>query len=103
MHQHCKLVRLSQTVKVSKAKEANHYGAPQYSQAPSMDRLRLTGANMGRVFNCRSSCMHDINFHPFKAKLPSLKLKTPYSTTLWSIPLRYRAPPLDYDRLSQNP
>jgi hypothetical protein len=41
-----------------------------------MDKLQLTGQNLGLVCNSRSGCLHDVHLHSFIAKLPNLKLKT---------------------------
>ncbi len=42
----------------------------------SMDKLQITGQNLGRVFNSKSGCMYPMHLCCCEAKLPSLKLKT---------------------------
>ncbi len=42
----------------------------------SMDKLQLKGQNLGRVFNSRSVCVHDMQSRCYETKLPDLKLKT---------------------------
>jgi hypothetical protein len=41
-----------------------------------MDKLQLTGRNLGQVFNSRSGCLYAIHLCCYKAKRPNLKLKT---------------------------
>ena len=41
-----------------------------------MDKLQLTGRNMGRVFNFRNGRVHVVRFLCYGVKLPNLKLKT---------------------------
>jgi hypothetical protein len=41
-----------------------------------MDKLQLTGQNLGRVFKFRRGCIHVIQLYYFETKLPKLKLKT---------------------------
>jgi hypothetical protein len=41
-----------------------------------MDKLDLTGQNLGRVFNFGSGRVHAVHFLSCGAKLPNLKLKT---------------------------
>jgi hypothetical protein len=41
-----------------------------------MDKLKLTGRNLGRVFKFRRGCLHSIQLYYFETKLPNLKLKT---------------------------
>jgi hypothetical protein len=41
-----------------------------------MDKLQLTGQNLGRVFNFRNGCVHAIHFLCYGVKLTNLKLKT---------------------------
>jgi hypothetical protein len=42
----------------------------------AMDKLQLTGQNLGKVFNFRSDHLHGPNFWCYLVKLPNLKLKT---------------------------
>jgi hypothetical protein len=44
--------------------------------AAIMDKLQLTGQNLGRVFNFRSGCVHAVHLLYYGVKLPNLKLKT---------------------------
>jgi hypothetical protein len=41
-----------------------------------MDKLQLTGQNLGRVFNFRNDRVHAVHFLCYGVKLPNLKLKT---------------------------
>jgi hypothetical protein len=41
-----------------------------------MDKLQLTGQNLGRVFNFRSGHLHAAAFLVSSVKLPNLQLKT---------------------------
>jgi hypothetical protein len=38
-----------------------------------MNKLELTGQNLGRVFNFRNGCLHAMQLHCFETKLPALK------------------------------
>ncbi len=42
----------------------------------SMDKLQLTGRNLGRVFNFRSGHLHAVHLWCYTLKLPNLKLNT---------------------------
>jgi hypothetical protein len=52
-----------------------------------MDKLQLTGRNLGRVFNFRYVHLHAEHFWCFQVKLPNLKLKTLPKQLLGSLPL----------------
>jgi hypothetical protein len=54
-----------------------------------MDKLQLTGQNLGRVFNCRSGCMGALHLCCYEAKRPNLKLKTQPKQLLGSLPLAF--------------
>jgi len=41
-----------------------------------MDKLQLTGQNLGRVFNFRYGRVHAVHLLCYGVKLPNLKLKT---------------------------
>ncbi len=41
-----------------------------------MDKLQLTGQNLGRVFDSNSDRVYDIQLHFSEAEQPNLKLKT---------------------------
>jgi hypothetical protein len=41
-----------------------------------MDKLKLTGQNLGRVFNFRSGRLHAATFLALSVKLPNLRMKT---------------------------
>jgi hypothetical protein len=41
-----------------------------------MDKLQLTGQNLGRVFNSKTGFMYPMRLYCFEAKLNNLKLKT---------------------------
>jgi hypothetical protein len=55
----------------------------------SMDKLQLTGQNLGRVFNSRSGCMCAMHLCYYEAKLPNLKLKTWPKQLLGSLPITF--------------
>ncbi len=52
-----------------------------------MDKLQLTGQNLGRVFNFRFGHLHAEHFWCYQVKLPNLKLKTQSKQLLGSLPL----------------
>jgi len=54
---------------------------------PSMDKLQLTGQNLGRVFNFRSDHLHAATYLVSSVKLPNLQLKTQPKQLLGSLPL----------------
>jgi hypothetical protein len=41
-----------------------------------MDKLQLTGQNIGRVFNFRNGRMHAVHLLCYRVKLLNLKMKT---------------------------
>jgi hypothetical protein len=41
-----------------------------------LDKPKLTGQSLGRVFNSRSGCLHAMLFFRYEAKVASLELKT---------------------------
>jgi hypothetical protein len=53
----------------------------------TMDKLQLTGQNLGRVFNFRSGHLHTAAFLVLSVKLPNLQLKTQPKQLLGSLPL----------------
>ncbi len=62
----------------------------------SMDKLHLTGQNLGRVFNSRSGRVHAIHSCCYWARLPDLKLKTWPKQLLGSLPLDIALPASAY-------
>ncbi len=56
---------------------------------PSMEKVKETGHNLGRVFNSRRGCMNAMHLLCSKAKLPSLVLKTRPRKLLGSLPLAF--------------
>jgi hypothetical protein len=52
-----------------------------------MDKLQLTGRNLGRVFYFRSGHLYAMHFYCYQVKLPNLKLKTRPKQLLGSFPL----------------
>jgi len=56
----------------------------------SMVKLKLTGQNLGRVFNFRNG--HVVHFLCYGVKLPNLKLKTQPKQLLGSLPLDISLP-----------
>ncbi len=52
-----------------------------------MDKLQLTGRNLGRVFNLRSSHLHAAHLWCYQVKLPNSKLKAQPKLLLGSLPI----------------
>jgi hypothetical protein len=52
-----------------------------------MDKLQLTGQNLGHVFNSKVGCIC-----AYEAKQPNLKLKTRPKQQLGSLPLPFALP-----------
>jgi hypothetical protein len=52
-----------------------------------MDKLKLTGQTLVRVFNLRSGCMQTMHLLPSIAMQPNLELKTRPKQLLGSLPL----------------
>jgi hypothetical protein len=50
-----------------------------------MEKLQLTGQNLGRVFNFRSGHLHAATFLVLIVKLPNLQLKTRHKQLLGSL------------------
>jgi hypothetical protein len=50
-----------------------------------MDKLQLTGQNLGRVFNFRSGHLHASTFLVLLVKLPNSQLKTRHKQLLGSL------------------
>ena len=62
-----------------------------------MDKLKLTGLALGRVFNFSSGCMHHtMHLRPGVAKQPNLELKTRPKQLLGSLPLVIALPVLTH-------
>jgi hypothetical protein len=59
-----------------------------------MDKLKLTGRALGRVYNFRSGCMQTMHSLPGVAKQPNLELKTRPKPVLGSLPLAFALPGL---------
>jgi hypothetical protein len=57
-----------------------------------MDKLQLTGQNLGRVFYFRNGHVHVVYFLCYGVKLLSLKLKNSAQTTFRFARDRHRAP-----------
>ncbi len=53
----------------------------------TMDKLQLTGQNLGRVSNCRSGSVFAMQLSCFETKRPNLELKTQPKQLLGSLPL----------------
>jgi hypothetical protein len=65
-----------------------------------MDKLQLSGQNLGRVFNSRGGHVYAMRLSVYYSKLPNFKLKTwpkqllgslllDIETPRWSLPLKY--------------
>jgi hypothetical protein len=61
-----------------------------------MDKLQLTGQNLGRVFNFGSGRVHAVHLLYYGVKLPNLKLKTRPKQVLGSLPLHIVLPATTY-------
>jgi hypothetical protein len=59
-----------------------------------MDKLQLTGWNLGRVFNYSSDRMFVIHLFGYEAIQPNLKLKTRPKQLLGYLPLAFALPRL---------
>jgi len=59
-----------------------------------MDKLQLTGQNLGRIFNFRSGYLHAATFLVSSVKLPNLQLKTRPKQHLGYLPLVIMLPGL---------
>jgi hypothetical protein len=57
-----------------------------------MDKLQLTGRNLGRVFNFRSGHLHSAHLWCYQLKLPNLKLKIQPKQLLGSLLLSITLP-----------
>jgi hypothetical protein len=57
-----------------------------------MDKLQLTGLNLGRVFNSRGGHVYAMHSCSYLSKLPNLKLKTRPKQLLGSLPLDIELP-----------
>jgi hypothetical protein len=57
-----------------------------------MDKLQLTGHNLGPVFNSRSDCMSAIYLFCYEAKQPNSKLKTQPEQLKGSLPITFELP-----------
>ncbi len=51
-----------------------------------MDKLQLTGQNLGKVFNVRGGHLPAAHLSCYQVKLPNLKLKTQPKKLLGSLP-----------------
>ncbi len=56
---------------------------------PVMDKLKLTGQNLGRVFNFRNGRAHDHAFALLQSKTAQLKVKNLAQTTFRLSSVRY--------------
>ena len=65
-----------------------------------MDKLKITGQNLGRVFNFRSVRVHAMHLLCYGVKLPNLKLKIRPKQLLGYLLLDIVLPALAY--LSEN-
>jgi len=60
-----------------------------------MDKIQLTGQNLGRVFNSRSDCKSPMHLFGYEAK--QLKVKTRPKQLLGSLPLTFALPGLSFE------
>ncbi len=61
-----------------------------------MDKLQLTGRNLGRIFNYRSDRMFIMHLFGYEAKQPNLNLKTRPKQLLGYLSLAFALPALAY-------
>ena len=80
--------------KVQPAQAAQPIVCHSIGQGSTMDKLQLSGQNLGRVFNFSNGCVHATQLYFFETKLPSLKLKTRPEQLLCSLPLVIALPRL---------
>jgi hypothetical protein len=59
-----------------------------------MEKLQLTGRNLGRVYNLRNGCLHAMHLLYYGVKLSNLKLKTRPKQLLGSLSLDMALPAL---------
>jgi hypothetical protein len=59
-----------------------------------MEKLQLTGQNLGRLFNFRNGRAHAVHLLCYGLKLPNLKLKTQPKQLLGYLPLNITLPVL---------
>jgi hypothetical protein len=62
------------------------------TEVTSMDKLKATGQNLGRVFILRRGHLHSANFLWYQVKLPNLKQKTWQKQLIGSHPLDVTLP-----------
>jgi hypothetical protein len=67
-----------------------------------MDKLQLTGQNLGRVCTFRIAHVHVVHLHCYRVKLPDLKLKTRPKQLLGSLPLGIVLPKLVVNFMKKN-
>jgi len=75
--------------------ECNSWGVVELSNillASVMDKLQLTGQNLGRVFNFRFGHLHAEHFWCYQVKLPNLKVENSAQTASRFSPVSYHAP-----------
>jgi len=71
-------------------------------QCKGRDKLKLTGQNLGRVFNFRNVCMRDMHLYSYAAKGPNLELKTEHKQ-LFFLPLDIILPVQDHPLRRKGP
>jgi hypothetical protein len=62
------------------------------SSTSTLDKLQLTGRNLGRVFIFRSVHLHSAHLWFYRIKLPNLKLKTQPKQLIGSLPIDITLP-----------
>ncbi len=68
----------------------------------TIQKLQLTGQNLGRVFNFRNGHVHATYFLYYRLKLPNLKLKTWHKQLLGFLPLDIALPVLPFSLRKKN-
>jgi hypothetical protein len=76
---------------------------PARNMIGAMDKLQLTGRNLGRVFNSRSGCMCALHLSGYKTKWPNLKLSTRPKQLLGYLPLAFVSIQPNHRILNENP
>ncbi len=71
--------------------------------ATYMDKLQLTGQNLGRVFNFRYGHLQAEHFWCYQVKLPNLNLKTRPKQLLGFLPLVIAHPAIHHEIEGSNP
>ncbi len=73
-----------------------YYWKADFGRTINMDKLQLTGRNLGRVFYFINGCVRAMHFLHYRVKLPKLKSKTRPKQLLGSLSLDIALPCFTY-------